>query len=60
MPNIFVEFASMAQKSGIPRINFVMHAWTLWSVGQINSQDVLKGLNSYDDSLEQAMQPMIG
>lgn len=27
-----------------------MHAWTLWSVGQINSTDLLRGLNEYDDS----------
>jgi hypothetical protein len=29
-----------------------MHAWTLWSVGQINSSDVIKGLNQYDESAQ--------
>ena len=48
MPKIFVEFSEIAQKKGIPRINLVMHAWTLWSVGQINSNDVIKGLSHYD------------
>lgn len=27
-----------------------MHAWTLWSVGQINSNDLVRGLNEYDES----------
>jgi hypothetical protein len=26
-----------------------MHAWTLWSVGQISSNDVINGLNKYDE-----------
>jgi hypothetical protein len=29
-----------------------MHAWTLWSVGQINSNDVVKGLSQYDESAQ--------
>lgn len=45
----------MAQKSGIPRINLVMHAWTLWSVGQIGSSDVIKGLSEYDEAAQSKM-----
>ncbi len=54
MPNLFVEFAAIAQKKGIPRINFVMHAWTLWSVGQIASQDLARGLSEFDESLQRS------
>lgn len=45
----------MIQKKGIPRINLVMHAWTLWSVGQISSNDVVRGLAEYDESLQGTM-----
>jgi hypothetical protein len=45
MPHLFIEFSGIAERKGIPRINLVMHAWTLWSVGQISAEDVLKGLN---------------
>lgn len=55
MPNLFVEFSGMIQKKGIPRINLVMHAWTLWSVGQISSNDVVRGLAEYDESLQNSL-----
>ena len=51
IPKLFVEFCSMIRKEekGIPRINLVMHAWTLWSSGQINSNDVMAGLSEFDN-----------
>lgn len=45
LPGLFWEFAGIAFRAGVPRINLVMHAWTLWSVGQIGASDVIKGLN---------------
>lgn len=38
----------------------MMHAWTLWSVGQINSVDVVEGLNAYDDSVRDVVDLMDG
>jgi hypothetical protein len=55
MPQIFVEFAGLAPQKGIPRINLVMHAWTLWSVGQINANDIINGLNKFDESTERVV-----
>lgn len=48
IPKLFVEFAKTAREKKIPRINFVMHAWTLWSVGVISDTDITKGLAEYD------------
>lgn len=53
MPDLFVKFSGMIYQKGIPRINLVMHAWTLWSVGQISSNDVVRGLQEYDESIQQ-------
>jgi hypothetical protein len=50
VPRIFVNFSGLAALIGIPRINLVMHAWTLWSVGQISSGDVITGLNKFDET----------
>lgn len=52
MPKMFTEFSKDAPSLNIPRINIVMHGWTLWSVGQIKSLDLIKALYQYDLSFE--------
>ena len=48
IPKLYIEFAKIAKEKKIPRINFVMHSWTLWSVGSISDTDIIKALAQYD------------
>ena len=46
---VLTSFAITAKKQGLKRLNLVMHGWTLFSSGIINSRDVNTFLQSYDD-----------
>ena len=48
MPKLFVDFSKSSPQLGINRLNIIMHGWSLWSVGQIKSEDLVKGLFEYD------------
>lgn len=37
IPRLFVEFARNAPANKLNRINLIMHAWALWSVGQLKA-----------------------
>lgn len=45
---LLTSFAKKAKQEGIKRINLLMHAWTLWSTGRIESSDVTSLLLEYD------------
>ena len=49
MAEVLGTFAVAAKRSGLKRLNLVMHGWTLWSSGIIDSQEVLKFLQQYDE-----------
>lgn len=50
MRNLLKTFAATAKKEGLKRINLLMHAWTLWSTGKIDSYDVTIFLKDYDEA----------
>lgn len=49
MNNLLKTFAKTAKENGINRINLLMHAWTLWSAGRIDANDVTTFLQDYDN-----------
>lgn len=46
------EFAVLARKAGIQRLNLLMHCWTLWSTGKIVSDNVTEVLLCYDQATD--------
>jgi hypothetical protein len=48
MRDLLKTFAKTAKQQGLKRINLLMHAWTLWSTGRIEANDVTNFLYDYD------------
>jgi hypothetical protein len=48
MHEMLKSFAGRAKQDGIKRISLLMHAWTLWSTGRIDSEEVTNLLLEYD------------
>jgi hypothetical protein len=50
MRELIDRFAKTVKGIGLRRVNLLMHAWTLWSAGRIESDDVIFLLKAYDDA----------
>lgn len=53
MRELLQSFAKKSKLDGIKRTALIMHAWTLWSTGRIDSSDVTNFLLDYDRALSQ-------
>lgn len=48
MLNILTKLVSVCRKFNIPRMNLIIHLWTLWSSGKINRVNAIKIISMFD------------
>lgn len=48
MMNVLKQFAIVCKKFNIPRMNLIIHLWTLWSAGKIYSVNIIEIITTYD------------
>lgn len=47
---MLIDFARAAKRDQFKRLHIIMHAWTLWSSGKINAEEVKLFLKTFDQA----------
>jgi len=46
--NIMQKLVVVCKKNNVPRMNLIMHLWTLWSTGKICSANIISIISLFD------------